>query len=173
MLKEVITMTFDWNRERRRTRDRLLDLQLTMLPPHPNNVELPIIYPWSNITRVEIERQLFSIVQAYGYTGTPEQFFSTFSNISSNIINGRVHEFPVPGVNNCLYLDKDTDILYCFKEVREYISPETAETMGAVIVGQFVDEETQNTITYLYIPIRSLLIADTILNGGDAAEYID
>jgi len=41
-------MKIDWNYERYRTRDLLLEYDATIMPPHPRAGGLAMIYPWGS-----------------------------------------------------------------------------------------------------------------------------
>lgn len=74
----------------------------------------------------------------------------------------------MPGIVGDLYLDTETDILYYFKEYAGELNEEQIARVDAARV----DYSRVYDITYLYIPIRSLLIEDTILNCGTSEEVI-
>lgn len=175
----------NWNRERWRTRDRLIEYDFSIVPPHPhsagipfvypmedmdlspmlpleiNNSDLPIIYPWEEMHTALIEREIYLIARKNGYDGTPEQLWDIFS-AEGFVISGTIETFPVPGNPKNLYLDEETGVLYYYRELIGAPNYEAIEAVGAVIVG-----------TGIYIPVRALLMEDTILNCGNAAEYID
>lgn len=153
-----------WNRERKRTRDRLLEYDFSIVPPTPHSAGLPFIYPWENISTMQLAAQFKQIAEQYGYTGSLEELFSKFAN--GVIISGTINTFPIAGNTQNLYLDTQTDILYYFKTTNT-INYDAAEQAGAVIVNT-----EQNEIS-VYIPIRALLIENIILSCGDASEYID
>lgn len=162
----------DWNYERYRTRDRLLDYDSSIVPPHPVSAGLPIIYPWENTNLTILSNQLYTIAQNNGFDGTLAQFLDFFAHGGGGIVVGTIATFPVTGKDSTLYLDSETDIVYYFKATTTEISPAVAEENKIVIAGTEIDEITHITTYFLYIPIRAMLIEDTILNSGDAAEYI-
>lgn len=145
-------------RERRRTRDRLLEYDTSIIPLHPITTGLAMVYPWEDLSLSSLARQFFTIVRANGYSGTEEDFWARFSQDS--IVYGTVNTFPIPGNENTLYLDRETEILYYFKETEKPIDIEHAQNADAIIVGE----------NYLYIPVRALLIEDTIINDGTLTE---
>lgn len=161
----------DWNYERYRTRDRLFDYNL---PPCPYNENT--IMPWENCSLNILSQQLYTIAKNNGFNGTEQQFLTKFANsasaIENTVIVGTLDTFPRPGDENVLYLDQETGILYYFKSTNHKVYTEVAAKIGAAIVGQSIIEDAQEIITYLYIPVRALLIENTILNCGDANEYI-
>ena len=59
-----------WNRERKKTRDRLLDYDASIMPIMPSTASLPYIYPWENITLSILSNQIFKVAQLNGYTGS-------------------------------------------------------------------------------------------------------
>lgn len=168
-----MSQKLDWNRERYRTRDLLLEYDYNIMPAHPRAAGLPIIYPWENQSLSVISYQLYEIAKNYGFPGTVDEFFSKFSLYGGNIIKGTVNTFPIPGNENNLYFDEESEILYYFSAKNMEILSETAAKIGAAIVGYSVVKDTQEIITYLYIPVKASLVADTILDSGDASEYID
>lgn len=186
-------LRLNWNEERWRTRDRLLDYDITIVPPHPHSggiacpyplededlspripspeadSSLPFIYPWEATNLYELERSIYLIAQRNGYTGSEDTLWNRFSN--GTVVTGTLATFPVPGDELNLYFDKETEILYYFKAVPNHISVDAATRIGATIVGTSqIDTEVE--WTYLYIPVRALVIENTILDCGDASEYI-
>ena len=157
----------NWNYERWRTRDRLLDYDFSIVPAMPHSAGLSMIYPWETVQLSQLSYQFFTLAQQHGYTGTEEYLWKQFSE--GNIISSTIDNFPVPGDEHNLYLDKETGILYYFKAARTDIDPIVAAKIGIAIVGHSLVDD----VYYLYIPISALLIEDIILNCGDAAEYID
>lgn len=160
-------MKLNWNHERWRTRDRLLEYDFSIVPAQPHSAGLSMVYPWENTTLTLLSYQLYEIAKTNGFFGTFETFLSRFGSNDGLIVKGTIDTFPVPGDSTNLYMDSETGIVYYFKSTDETVLPDIAAAIGAVIVG------SEGTTTYLYIPIRALLIDDTILNCGDAAEYID
>jgi len=158
-------MKRDWNYERYRTRDRLLEYDPHIMPPRPHsaglayiypleenptasipitdNVDMSIIYPWENNSITILANELWRLAAATGYEGEKNTFINNFgayyNTHESSIIFGTLATFPSIGSNNYLYFDTDTKILYHWNE----------------------DE---------YEPINAMLIVDTILNGGDATN---
>lgn len=152
--------------ERWRTRDRLLEYDTSIMPPHPRTAGLSIVYPWENVNLNMLSHAIYQLALNHGFDGDEEFFWNKFNN-AATIITGTVATFPVPGEEDTLYLDLVTDILYYFKSTTAAITPAEAALHGIEIVG------TSGATTYLYIPVRAMLMEDTILNCGSAAEYID
>lgn len=190
----------DWNIERYRTRDRLIEYDISIMPlyPHSGGIALPYpyenknimltipdiiaetelhtVYPWENYQLHILSHQLYTLVKENGFDGTEQQFLNKFSNLDTatenTIIVGTISTFPQQGEETSLYLDKETGVLYYFKSTTNIIDSESMEQKGIIIVGQTTIEDTQEIVTYLYIPVRALLQEDIILNSGDASEYI-
>ena len=157
-----------WNRERKRTRDRLLDYYIHQLLPCPQTANIVhYVYPWYQKTLSRLSRQIYDIAVMNGFADTEPNFWAKFSRgvVTSSVLS----QFPVPGNENELYLDTETDILYYFKQTENEINMQYANLNGVEIVGKSEDD----TLTYLYIPVRALPIEDLIINSGTAAEYID
>ena len=149
-----------WNRERKRTRDRLLDYDFTFLWENPTEIvttlPMPVLLP-----EALLEKSLYNLAVQHGFSGTLDNFWDTFSN--SDIYTGTLHTFPVPGNVHKLYLDTETDILYYFKSTTDTINTSVAERMGIFVIYNDNSQET-----YLYIPIRAMPAEDLIYDCGDA-----
>lgn len=153
-------------RERKRTRDRLLDYDL---PPRPHTAGLAMVYPWENSSLSILTHQLFLIARNNGYGGEESDFLDRFSNGGTGGVNvGTIDTFPVPGIEDQLYLDVSTEILYYFKIAPGNISEEIADKAGAEVVGRGEDGST-----YVYIPIRALPIEPLLLDCGSSTELVD
>ena len=131
-------MKIDWNYERYRTRDRLLEYDVNIIPPRPHSGGLPVIYPWEGTSMAILMNQLYNLAATSGYDGTAEEFGTNFGKFFStkHIIFDTTENFPDEGDRDKLYFATDTNILYYF------------------------DNE--------YIPVNAMLIANTIINGGEA-----
>ena len=147
-------------KERKRTRDLLLEYDV--VPFHHRAGGLSIVYPWENTDVSVFEQQFFKMARDNGYEGTKEEFWKMFSN--SGIVPGELNTFPVPGDIKSLYFDVSTGIVYCFKNITTQEELDELVEMGGTVVGKSEDELT----TYLYIPIKTLLIENTVLYGGEA-----
>ena len=158
-----------WNRERFRTRDRLLEYDTSIMPLTPTaGASMPMIYPWENASLAILSHQIFKLAQASGYTGPEDLLFKRFDA-------GAIHhysslaDFPVPGVEGDLYFDTTSQIVYYYVSTTNEIDAAKIALVGGAIVGYSVVSNE----TYLYLPIRALPLEDIIFNSGDAAEYID
>lgn len=156
-----------WNRQRIKTRDRLFDYDL---PMYPIIDKLQAPYPWASANLSVLTKQLYEIALQNGFLGNQQSFISRFTN--GSLVQGTLNSFPIPGVPNTLYLDKETNILYYFKETTQEINLQLANKIGATIVYNSDITDTQQMVTYLYIPVRAMPLEDLILNCGSAAEYI-
>lgn len=157
-----------WNRQRIKTRDRLFDYDL---PMYPIIDKLQAPYPWASANLSVLTKQLYEIALQNGFLGNQQSFISRFTN--GSIIRGTLDSFPIPGNADTLYLDKETDVLYYFKQTNTELNLQLLARIGAAIVGHSIVAGTEDTITtYLYIPIRAMPLQDIIFNCGSAAEYI-
>jgi hypothetical protein len=75
-----------WNKERKRTRDRLLEYDSNLVPPHPHSAGLPMIYPWesNNDYSHNLAHQLYLIAAGNGYIGDEETFVKLFGIFTNN-----------------------------------------------------------------------------------------
>ena len=139
----------DWNKERKRTRDRLLDYDFSIVPAYPHSAGLPMVYPWENITLSQLSHQFFTLAQKNGYEGSEEELWKRFYHHS--VVYGTLDSFPIPGEENTLYLDIETEILYYYKNISGEIDAAKIAVVGGAIVGysEILD------VTYVYIPIRA------------------
>ena len=153
-----------WNRERKRTRDRLLQYNLLpIINPSAINPFLPIP---TSIDENILEDAIFNIAAKYGFMGTKNDFWTKFN--TQNVHSGTLQTFPVPGIEYDLYLDTETSILYYFRSVTQTVYSDLAARIGIAIVGTHIIQDTTTTITYLYIPVQALPIENLIYDCGDA-----
>ena len=158
-----------WNRQRKRTRDRLLQYDFTRIPALPHSAGLPFVYPWETYyNTATLELQLLQLAQQHGYTGSEQEFWQHF--ISGSVIMGTLQTFPIPGNETCLYLDTQTDILYYFKATTQPVDPDKVALIDAAIVDISIIEGGETT-TYLYIPVKAMPMENLIFDCGDASEY--
>lgn len=155
----------DWNHERYRTRDRLIEYDSTILPltPHTGGMSITDIYPWETQSLTFLSSQLFAIAKNNGFVGTKEEFLEKFGSAHGSIIMGTISTFPIKGKEDAIYIDTDTNILYYFKQIDESLLDEIPE---AIVV------DIQDQIASIYIPIRALPIDGLIFNSGGAADFI-
>ena len=150
---------------RRQTRDLLLEYEPTIMPLHPRAGGLTIIYPWGNnndsgsamppfpnpsaiesLYPWEMQNLaimgdwLFSFAAKSGYNGTREEFYKYFGS----------------------YLETN----------RQEILFEKFENFPSVGTKDMLYFDLNEKILYYwdqeYIPVNALLIAHTILDGGEA-----
>lgn len=62
----------DWNRERHRTRDRLIS-NLLDYGPLPTSENIPIVFPWMPISLAQLSQTILDIAQQYDYSDTEEE----------------------------------------------------------------------------------------------------
>ena len=159
-------MKIDWNYERYRTRDLLLEYDATIMPPHPragglamiypwgsdifdnivdmhipsrpHTTTLSMVYPWENTSLSILNHQLYLIAVQNGFDGTEEDFKDLFTGYVGprSIMFATYDKFPETGITDKLYFDLETKNLYYWNEE--------------------------------YIPVNAMLIAETALDGGEA-----
>lgn len=155
-------------KERRRTRDLLLEYHTNIVPPKPRAAGLAVAYPWSltdfplqtdaqtpidpiqqNITSVYpwensnmsiLSDQLYLIAASSGYTGTKNEFKQFFG----------------------YYLERNRPEII-FDKYINFPNPGNKTQLFFDLdekILYYWDEE--------YIPVNAMLIANTILEGGEA-----
>lgn len=159
-------MQKNWNHERWRTRDLLLEYDSAIMPPHPragglsmiypwgsavydnvidmsiphnpHTTTLSMIYPWENTSLNILNHQLYLLAVQAGFDGTEEEFKELFKGYVGprSIMFATYSAFPAAGITDKLYFDLEEKILY------------------------YWDGE--------YIPVNAMLIAETRLDGGEA-----
>lgn len=130
--------TIDWNYERYRTRDRLV---------------LPVIPQISTPLSI-LKKQILELAQLNGYTGEENEFWQHFAN--GNIFRGTAADFPIPGDEETLYFDSNSEILYFFKIVDDIEYTELIETVDSAIIDRSIIKDGE-TIHYLYIPVHAIV----------------
>ena len=156
----------DWNYERHRTRDLLVEYDINIMPPHPragglaivypwgssmwdnvidmsipkqpHTTNLSMVYPWENTSLNILSHQLYLLAVQSGFEGTEAEFKELFAAFVGprSIMFALYSDFPEVGIENKLYFDLEEKILY------------------------YWDDE--------YIPVNAMLIANTRLDGGEA-----
>ena len=156
------------NRERWRTRDLLLEYDRAIMPPRPRaaglgsiytwldanqapqgEADVPpdpsaanihTVYPWENTGLVILSNQLYTLAAKSGYTGTSQEFYRYFGT----------------------YLERN----------RQEILFESYSNFPEVGSQNMLYFDLDENILYYwdsaYIPVNAMLIANTIINGGDA-----
>ena len=150
---------------RHRTRDLLLEYESSIMPLHPRAGGLAMVYPWGNnndsgtlmppfpdpsaieqIYPWEMQNLavmgdwLFAFAAGSGYKGSREEFYKYFGS----------------------YLESN----------RQEIMFETFDKFPAVGTQDMLYFDLNEKILYYwdneYIPVNAMLIAETIVNGGEA-----
>lgn len=156
------------NTERWRTRDLLLEYDRAIMPPRPRaaglgsiytwldanqapqgEADVPpdptgqhanTVYPWENTSLIILSNQLYTLAANSGYTGTSQEFYRYFG----------------------AYLERN----------RQEILFETYDNFPQRGSQNMLYFDLDNKILYYwdseYIPVNAMLIANTILDGGDA-----
>ena len=155
------------NRERYRTRDLLLEYDRAIMPPKPRAAGLGSIYtwldanevtqgeadvppdptapnvtsvyPWENTSLIILSNQLYTLAANSGYTGTSQEFYRYFGT----------------------YLERN----------RQEILFESYSNFPEVGSQNMLYFDLDEKILYYwdneYIPVNAMLIANTIINGGE------
>lgn len=112
-----------------------------VIPPIPNTEEFSVVYPWESIGLSILGDQIYVLAAQSGYHGTREEFHHYFGS----------------------YLESSRwEILF-----------ETYDNFPAIGEQTKLYFDLEKNILYYwdgtgYTPVNAMLIANTILNGGDA-----
>lgn len=149
------------------TRDLLLEYDPQVMSFHYRMAGLSVVYPWENMNRAIVSKEIYEIAKNSGFEGSEEEFWKSFSG--GIVVRGTIETFPVPGNELNLYLDDNTNVVYFFKAIRDEVDDKVAEEIGAYIVGSEVIkfEDGEDDVLYLYIPIRALPLLKTLIVGGE------
>ena len=131
---EIREVALDMNKERRRTRDLLLDAEN---PANPTEYisSIRAVYPWENMQLSFLAGQLYAYAKSVGYEGTAEDFNKQFNSM---LAEKAVHylsynDFPVEGEENHLYFDTENKILFYWD--KEYLPINATLIMNTTING--------------------------------------
>lgn len=153
---------------RRRTRDLLLEYDRAIMPPRPRAAGLGLIYSWLNsntpstdtIYSVPIpETSEFSVVypwESIGLSILSDQIYILASNSGYNGTREEFHRYFGS------YLESNRQEIL-FEEYNNFPQVGTSDMLYFDLnekILYYWDQE--------YIPVNAMLIADTILNGGEA-----
>lgn len=123
---------------RAKTRDLLLEYDKAIMPPKPRAAGLGSVYPWEDWSISLFSQQLFKLAANSGFEGTESDFKKKFGS----------------------YL-QDKQIIY-------------ANYNDFPIIGEinkFYFDLVEKILYYWdnkYIPVNAMLIANTIIDGGEA-----
>lgn len=128
----------DWNYERYRTRDRLIEYDFDLIAPFPHSAGLPIIYPWENVFIEQLKNMKLSDFELVESINEEPSAILKGNLISNELINGKgiiyITKIMPPEENQYIQLTysngKETPVypLYTFNNIYSKISypPNTA-----------------------------------------------
>lgn len=131
---EIKEVALDMNKERRRTRDLLLDAENPVTPTNYVS-SIRAVYPWENMQLSFFAGQLYAFALANGYEGSADDFNKQFTSM---LAEKTVHymsrdDFPIEGEENHLYFDTEGKILYYYDN--EYLSVNATLIANTVVNG--------------------------------------
>lgn len=159
-------MILDINRERHRTRDLLLEYDINIMPPHPRAGGLAIVYPWGSSF---LDNVVDNSIPSHPHTTTLSMVYP-WENTSLNILMQQLY---ILAIQNGFEGTMDD-----FKKL--FSSYVGARSIMFATYANFPEEGTtsklyfdlEEKVLYYwdndYIPVNAMLIANTILNGGEA-----
>lgn len=127
--------------DRPKTRDLLLEYDVSIRPPRPRAAGLPVVYPWENLSLNIVAEQLYQLAANSGFDKPKDEFFANFGSYLQNkqVVYSNYEDFPITGAADVLYFATDQKALY------------------------YWDNE--------YKLVKATLVDDTIIYSGDASEY--
>lgn len=112
----------------------------TLMPPFPDPTAISSIYPWSMQDLAIMGDWLFALAANSGYSGTRADFYANFGS----------------------YLERNRQEII-FDVFNNFPNPGTQDMLYFDLnekILYYWDDE--------YIPVNAMLIAETIVNGGEA-----
>lgn len=154
---------------RERTRDLLLEYDIRIMPPRPRAAGLAMIYPWLNSNSVDQ-----GWVNIPPIPNTPEfQVVYPWESIGLNILGDQIY-----------MLASTTGYTGTREEFHRYFGTYLENNRWEILFESFTNFPEQGEIDKLYFdldenilyywagtdyePVNAMLIANTILQGGDA-----
>ena len=125
-------------KERWRTRDLLLEYDRLIMPPRPRAAGLGIVYPWETLPISIFTKQLFAVATNSGFTGTEQDFIEHFGSYL------RDKQIIVANYTDFPLVGESNKLYFDLEEKILY----------------YWENE--------YIPVNAMLIANTIIKGGEA-----
>ena len=130
----------DMNSYRRATRDLLLEYDTAIMPPRPHTAGLSSVYPWEQANLSILSKQLYTLAANSGYSGTQQDFNTHFGS----------------------YLESNQ------QEIMFSTYPNFPQIGQQNILYFDLDEKILYYWDGEYIPVNTMIITDTMLNGGEA-----
>lgn len=153
----------DVNRERHRTRDLLLEYDLNIMPPHPRAGGIIMLYPWGSFDSVDMT------VPSRPHTTTLSMVYP-WENTSLNILMQQLYALALQ--NGFIgTLDDFKALFTSYVGPRSIMFAKYTDFPEEGIASKLYFDLEEKILYYWdndYIPVNAMIIANTILNGGEA-----
>ena len=126
---------------RARTRDLLLDYDSYIMPAQTILSDIDIVYPWNTIKINTLKKELYDFAESSGYSGTFEEFTQDFGSYLSAHQQQIVFSLFV----NFPVIGNNNQLYFDLNDKILYYWSGTE-----------------------YVPVNTMLITNTTLNGGEA-----
>lgn len=159
-------MILDVNRERHRTRDLLLEYDINIMPPHPRAGGLAMVYPWGSSV---LDNVVDMSIPSRPHTTTLSMIYP-WENTSLNMLMQQLFLLAIQnGFEGSL--DDFKNLFTSYVGARSIMFA-TYATFPEVGIDSKLYFDLEEKILYYwdndYIPVNAMIIANTILNGGEA-----
>lgn len=159
----------DMNSNRRATRDLLLEYDSTIMPPHPRVAGLNYIYGWLESNEAPEEDYAFPPLP----TGpTQTHMIYPWENTNLGILSAQLYVIAVNSGFNGSQEEFNNYFGYYIQNNDKEIIFDTYNNFPQVGSQNMLYFDLNEKILYYwdneYIPANTMLITNTILNGGDA-----
>lgn len=126
---------------RARTRDLLLEYDSYIMPSQTVLSDLDIIYPWNTIKIGKLKKELYDFAESSGYSGTYEEFTQNFGSY----LAAHEQQIVFSIFDNFPEIGNDNQLYFDLNDKILYYWSGTE-----------------------YVPVNTMLITNTTLNGGEA-----
>lgn len=156
----------DVNRERHRTRDLLLEYDINIVPPHPRAGGIAIVYPWGSSA---FDNVVDTSIPSHPHTTTLSMVYP-WENTSLNILMQQLYLLALQnGFEGTM--DEFKTLFTSYVGTRSIMFATYAAFPEEGIASKLYFDLEEKILYYWdnnYIPVNAMLIANTILNGGEA-----
>lgn len=151
--------------ERRRTRDLLLEYDASIMPPRPRAAGLEMVYLWSNDL-------LNHAPDLPTTTDSNINIIYPWENTNLNILSQQLYQIAANSGYNGTYNEFKQYFGFYLQTNKQEIVFDIYDNFPEQGLSDLLYFDLQNKILYHwnngYEPVNAMLIANTILNGGEA-----
>lgn len=156
----------DVNRERHRTRDLLLEYDVNIMPPHPRAGGIAMVYPWGSAI---LDNIVDNSIPSSPHTTTLSMVYP-WENTSLNILMQQLYLLAIQnGFEGTL--DDFKQLFSTYVGPRSIMFATYANFPEEGIASKLYFDLEEKILYYWdndYIPVNAMIIANTVLDGGEA-----